>query len=111
MSDEVGFFDLIFGLKNDWDLLFNWLSELVGINIVDKVNGIVVVFMEVGGTLVDDIYFNNFKLFGGLLVVLDVEIIKKDGLVMKLLMSFGGCLGGIMMVWDMVFKKMLDELD
>jgi flagellar hook-associated protein 1 FlgK len=110
-DDKVGFPDPTPGLKNDRDLLLNRLSELVGINTVDKANGTVAVFLETGGTLADDTYSNTLKLTGGSLAALDVEIIKKDGSVMKPLTRPGGRLGGIMVARDTVLKKTSDELD
>jgi flagellar hook-associated protein 1 FlgK len=110
-DDKVGFPDPTPGLKNDRDLLLNRLSELVGISTVDKANGTIAVFLEAGGTLVDDNYSNTLKLTGGSLAALDVEIIKKDGSVMKPLTRPSGRLGGIMTARDTVLKKTSDELD
>jgi len=110
-GDSVGFPDPQPGLKNDRDLLLNRLSELVGINTVDKSNGTVAVALESGGPLVDDTYSNEMKLTGGALAALDVEIIKKDGSTMKPLAKPGGRLGGIMNARDTVLVQTSNQLD
>jgi len=110
-ADAVGYPDPSPGLKNDRDLLLTRLSELVGINAIDKSDGTVAVALEVGGPLVDDTYANELKLTGGSIAALDVTIIKKDGGTMKPLAKPGGRLGGIMNARDVVLVQTSSQLD